>query len=346
MTKSSEMLTALMRSQTASPVKAEQIRCFTQRTVGSFSCHGMAPVDGEATAKINQDCGCFVNPFAWPGQALFAVFDGHGPEGEVVSNAAMSNVFELLADDLRLELDTEAAMVGAFDGAELALRKSFPAEALHSGAVAVAVLLRLDKIFIAGAGDCRCVLARKRADGGFDALDLSVDHNFENASERERVLAAGGELTVSKDPKVDGYFEPARVYHSLETPWLGPGLAMSRSIGDFDASEVGVVATPQVRVHTLAPEDEFLILASDGVWEFIESAEAVEIVGSILKKGWSAEAACKHLIARAAVEWMQEEGDYRDDITCIIVYLSCLDEMRSEVWRDYGIEDEPVDAPR
>ena len=95
-----------------------------------------------------------------------------------------------------------------------------------------------------------------------------------------------------------------------------------------------------------AEQDAFLILASDGVWEFIESAEAVEIVGCIFSKGWSAEAACKHLIARAAVEWMQEEGDYRDDITCVVVYLSCVTEMASARWRDYGVDDSDADDSR
>lgn len=106
--------------------------------------------------------------------------------------------------------------------------------------------------------------------------------------------------------------------------------------------QIGIVPTPEVRMHTIEARDQFLILATDGVWEFIEADEAVEIVGGIFEKGWSAEAACKHLIARAAVEWMQEEGDYRDDITCIIVYLSCRDEMLSQHWRDYGIDDKAI----
>jgi serine/threonine protein phosphatase PrpC len=108
---------------------------------------------------------------------------------------------------------------------------------------------------------------------------------------------------------------------------------------------VGVNPTPDVVVHEIEPTDHFLILASDGVWEFIESDEAVRIVGAIYAKGWSAEAACKHLIARAAVEWMQEEGDYRDDITCIVVYLSCREEMKLERWGDYGYDDDKTPEP-
>ena len=98
-----------------------------------------------------------------------------------------------------------------------------------------------------------------------------------------------------------------------------------------------MIATPEVREHEIDPLDRFFILASDGVWEFVSSEEAVEIVGAIFAKGWSAESACKQLIARAAVEWMKEEGDYRDDITCIVVYLSCRDEMVGEQWHEYGI---------
>ena len=168
-------------------------RCFSQQVVGTFSCHGMAPVEAEAVDKINQDCGCFVNPFAWPGQALFAVFDGHGRDGEVASNTAMSAMSELLADDARLEAEPEAALVDAFEHAEDALRREIPVEAQHSGAVAVAALLRHDRLIVAGAGDCRCVLARARDDGlpGFDTVQLSVEHNFENSDERARVLKVG-----------------------------------------------------------------------------------------------------------------------------------------------------------
>lgn len=50
-----------------------------------------------------------------------------------------------------------------------------------------------------------------------------------------------------------------------------PGLAMSRSLGDFIASELGVTAEPEVTRLNIGKEDRFIILASDGVWEFITS---------------------------------------------------------------------------
>jgi hypothetical protein len=50
-----------------------------------------------------------------------------------------------------------------------------------------------------------------------------------------------------------------------------PGLAMSRSFGDQAAAEVGVNAIPEITEMNLIEADKFLILASDGVWEFISN---------------------------------------------------------------------------
>ena len=74
-------------------------------------------------------------------------------------------------------------------------------------------------------------------------------------------------------------------------------------------------------MHTVQPTDQFLILASDGVWEFIDNDEAVAIVGQFYDKGLPALDACRFLIAKAALNWRKFEGDYRDDITAIVVYL-------------------------
>mmetsp|Transcript_60560 Transcript_60560/g.126757 ORF Transcript_60560/g.126757 Transcript_60560/m.126757 type:complete len:94 (+) Transcript_60560:901-1182(+) len=57
-----------------------------------------------------------------------------------------------------------------------------------------------------------------------------------------------------------------------------PGLAMARSIGDDIAATVGVHATPEIKVHDLTERDKFMVVASDGVWEFLSSEDVVEIV--------------------------------------------------------------------
>lgn len=57
-----------------------------------------------------------------------------------------------------------------------------------------------------------------------------------------------------------------------------PGLAMSRSFGDQVAASVGILAEPEITEWKFTPEDKFIILASDGVWEFIESEEVYNII--------------------------------------------------------------------
>jgi serine/threonine protein phosphatase PrpC len=50
-----------------------------------------------------------------------------------------------------------------------------------------------------------------------------------------------------------------------------PGLAMSRSFGDSMACRVGVNAVPEVKMFELQQDDKIIVLASDGVWEFLEN---------------------------------------------------------------------------
>jgi len=98
---------------------------------------------------------------------------------------------------------------------------------------------------------------------------------------------------------------------------------------------VGVIAEPVVRTYTLEEEDEFIIIASDGVWEFISSEEAVQIVGRHMIIGnnensdhgqsdMGASVACQALIRAASNKWHEYEGDYRDDITAIVIRLGDL----------------------
>lgn len=108
----------------------------------------------------------------------------------------------------------------------------------------------------------------------------------------------------------------------MDAEWSQIGLAMARSIGDYAVKPVGVIAEPVVSFHDLHENDNFFILATDGVWEFISSAEAVNIVSKHLHMG--ATKACQVLIETAAAKWHDEEGDYRDDITALVVRVQDL----------------------
>ena len=106
---------------------------------------------------------------------------------------------------------------------------------------------------------------------------------------------------------------PCRVWLSN---MLLPGLAMTRSFGDLVAESVGVIAVPEVKTVPLPSNAKFMILASDGVWEFLSNQQSVDIVA----RGSHGMPAVEDLVLRSLKEWNQEE-EVVDDITATVVYF-------------------------
>jgi serine/threonine protein phosphatase PrpC len=94
--------------------------------------------------------------------------------------------------------------------------------------------------------------------------------------ESERILARGGRIDSFKDYYNNGEpIGPQRVWLKHEEM---PGLAMSRSMGDGVAHSVGVSADPETLEFTLSVNDKFVVIASDGVWEFLSNEDVAQIV--------------------------------------------------------------------
>ena len=303
-------------------------------TIGLLSCHGAEPADSGAGGqfdKINQDCGCVASCIGGDaGTAIFCVYDGHGDRGRDVSQYAMHAMYKLL-DEKHAELlhrRPQWALATAFNEVQEELRNPPPKakiDATQSGACALVTYIRDHTLWVAGAGDTRAVLGTV-TDGLLAAIALSTDHKVDVPNEAQRIRAAGGHIKPSCPPA------PARLYADAKR--LNPGLAIARALGDTTANAFGMIPTPEVVTHKIQPEDRFLILASDGVWEFIGANEAVEIVDAFISQGKGVSEACHHLIATAAEAWLEVEGDYRDDITACIVLLQpvveALDKNRAE----------------
>jgi serine/threonine protein phosphatase PrpC len=85
--------------------------------------------------------------------------------------------------------------------------------------------------------------------------------------EHDRIISCNGRVDPFRESNGDP-IGPARVWLKNENV---PGLAMSRSIGDLVANSVGVSPEPEFYELELSEDDRFLVLASDGVWEFISN---------------------------------------------------------------------------
>ena len=70
----------------------------------------------------------------------------------------------------------------------------------------------------------------------------------------------------------------------------------------------------------LGKDDKFVVLASDGVWEFLNNDEVAMIVRPFFETK-NAEKAAEAVVRESYLRWKREEEGIVDDITCIIVFL-------------------------
>ena len=108
---------------------------------------------------------------------------------------------------------------------------------------------------------------------------------------------------------------PARV-------WLKhmdiPGLAMSRSLGDTVAHSAGVISEAETYIVDLTNTTNTLIIASDGLWEFIDNQEALDLIKDVPRD--NPEAAVDILAKESHKRWMREE-QVVDDTTIAVAYF-------------------------
>lgn len=137
-----------------------------------------------------------------------------------------------------------------------------------SGCTAVAAVLKGKQLWVANAGDSRCIVCRNGK-----VVEMSFDHKPEDEIEFNRIKNAGGR--VSNDGRVNG------------------GLNLSRAIGDhgykmnitLPPEEQMISALPDIKQLTLEEGDEFMVLACDGIWNFMSNEEVVEFVKERIDEG-------------------------------------------------------------
>ncbi|KAJ8621725.1 hypothetical protein MRB53_030254 [Persea americana] len=189
---------------------------------------------------------------------FFGVYDGHG--GALVAQACRERLHRIVAREVERrsgggggEVDWKEVMEACFAEMDGEIVAEETAEAKTIGSTAVVAMVGMGKVVVANCGDSRAVLSR----GGV-AVQLSRDHKPDRPDEMHRVEAAGGRVI-----NWDGY----RV--------LGV-LATSRSIGDHYLKPF-VISEPEVVVTHRTKRDEFLILASDGLWDVVPNDMACEV---------------------------------------------------------------------
>jgi len=188
--------------------------------------------------------------------------------------------------------------------------------AASCGCTAVCVVLTPKFIICANAGDSRAVLCRAGA-----AKALSEDHKPDCPGERRRIEAAGGRVDVQQAAS------GGRIQHRVRPG----GLSLSRAIGDLQGKaqpalrpeEQVVCATPEVMVEQRSSgEDEFIVIACDGIWDVQSSSDVCNFVRERLLKGMASTTIIEELLDSCMCKDPKAtQGLGGDNMTCIIVTL-------------------------
>ncbi|KXS18075.1 protein phosphatase 2C [Gonapodya prolifera JEL478] len=238
--------------------------------------------------------------------SFYGVFDGHGG-ASVAQYAGKRLHWKVAQQEEFAKGDFETALKKGFLSIDDELRDDPDFQNDPSGCTAVvAIVTDDDVIYVANAGDSRCVLC---SDG--KAVAMSEDHKPGNPDESARIMRGGG------------FVEYGRVNGNL---------ALSRALGDFEfkqnpslpPEEQVVTAFPDVVARKVTPSDEFLVLACDGIWDVLDNQQVCDFVSRAVSEQKPLGVVCEDLMDRClAPDRRASElgGIGCDNMTVVVVAL-------------------------
>ncbi|CAO3595589.1 unnamed protein product [Absidia cylindrospora] len=247
--------------------------------------------------------------------SFFGVYDGHGGStvAEYTGNILHHKVRESSFFDKK---DYRSALKDAFLTIDKDLKEDQNFAYDPSGCTAVTALLTPDnKLFVANAGDSRSILSTNGQNKA-----LSYDHKPVDRLESQRIVAAGG------------FVEFGRVNGNL---------ALSRAIGDFEfkqnehlpAEEQVVTCNPDIIEHELTMDDEFIVLACDGIWDCMTNQEVIDYIRVRIGDKQPLEDICESIMDHCLAPDSEVGGVGCDNMSVIIVGI--MHGKSKEEWYDW-----------
>ncbi|EXB62269.1 putative protein phosphatase 2C 52 [Morus notabilis] len=293
---------------------------------------------------INQDAMIVWEDFMSEDAIFCGVFDGHGPHGHLVARRVKDtlpiklmsflhsqqsrengssktcfrgNVNKLDGDsekdgsaEDKLNSSWREAFLKSYKAMDKELRSHPNLDCFCSGSTAVTIVKQGSNLFMGYIGDSRAIMGSKDSSDSMVAVQLTVDLKPDLPREAERIKRCKGRVFALQDEP-----EVPRVWLPFDD---APGLAMARAFGDFCLKEYGVISIPEFSHRILTEKDQFIVLASDGVWDVLSNEEVVEIV-SLAPTRFSA---ARILVDSAAREWkLKYPTSKMDDCTVVCLFL-------------------------
>ncbi|KAH8083345.1 phosphatase 2C-domain-containing protein [Cristinia sonorae] len=237
--------------------------------------------------------------------AFFAVYDGHG--GFNCAKHSGPNVHrKLITQDAYKSGEYREALRRTFIEFDEEMKSLTGNDAIGaSGCTAVTALVTKDnRVFVANAGDSRAVISS----GGLSKA-LSNDHKPGDPAETKRITEAQGFVRFGR---VNG------------------NIALSRAFGDFEykknetlSPEAQIITCdPEIIEHAISADDEFLIIACDGIWDCLSSQAAVDSVRLLLSQGYKLPEVCERLLDHLVAPDTDSDSPVGcDNMTVLVVAL-------------------------
>eukprot|EP00759_Apiculatamorpha_spiralis_P031535 PhF_6_TR3341/c0_g1_i1/m.4719/K14803/PTC2_3; protein phosphatase PTC2/3 len=197
---------------------------------------------------------------------IFGVFDGHG--GDTTSTFCRDYFVDHLWETRNDQPISSwgDVLINSFVLLDNRCYRNSAVRYEGSGSTAVCAVVKKDVVYVANAGDCRCILGQRKGPTEIIGIPLSVDHKPEMPTEKSRIEREGG---VVSNGRINGV------------------LAVSRGVGDFDFKTTErcrgnmVSVVPDVQTRVVGKDDEFLLLASDGLWECLSNDEVAQRLNDV-----------------------------------------------------------------
>ncbi|KAI3514856.1 hypothetical protein L1887_13603 [Cichorium endivia] len=286
---------------------------------------------------VNQDAMTVWENFGGERDVVYCgVFDGHGPSGHKVSRYVRDTLpskLSWLFRDSQIHGKTclnhnhgsnqkvtnlddnnkdtvfplwKKRITESFKEMDEDLEKDKSIDSYGSGSTSVSILKQGDNLIITNLGDSRALLCSRKGNR-LHPIQLTADLKPNIKSEYERIKSCGGRVqAMQREPSVFRVWMPDQDC---------PGLAMSRAFGDFCLKDYGLTCVPNIYYRKLTDQDEFVVLATDGVWDVLTNDEVVKIVNSVRNRSMAA----KFLIDNAVRVWQHKYPSSKTDDCAVII---------------------------
>ncbi|KAI6645943.1 Protein phosphatase 1F [Oopsacas minuta] len=222
--------------------------------------------------------------------ALCCVFDGHG--GFNAAEYTYHQLFDRLLTHSEIDTNTHKAMRESFLSIDQSFQELSELERWKCGSTALVVYMRgTDKMHVGWAGDSQAFLFRRE-----DIVKIMTPHKPEDESEKARIEKAGGVVVYLGAWRVNGV------------------LSVARAIGDIQ-QKPSITAEPDINTIDLNGEEDYLVMACDGLWDAIDPDKIPTLIDEHFKNGGLQEATAEFLVKKAL-----KHGSM-DNITIIVLFF-------------------------